>query len=44
MAAGEETPEAKLQKLHFARQNGTETYTPRVVADDDVLDESKAMR
>jgi hypothetical protein len=25
MAAGEETPEAKLQKLHLARQKGMET-------------------
>jgi hypothetical protein len=24
MAAGDETPEAKLQKLHLARQKGTE--------------------
>jgi len=26
--SAEDTPEAKLQKLHFARQNGTLTYTP----------------
>jgi ATP-binding cassette, subfamily B, multidrug efflux pump len=26
--SGDETPDAKLQKLHFARQNGTLTYTP----------------
>jgi hypothetical protein len=25
MAWGEETPDAKLQKLHLARQNGTDT-------------------
>jgi len=28
MWSAEDTPEAKLQKLHFARQNGTLTYTP----------------
>jgi hypothetical protein len=26
--SAEATPEAKLQKLHFALQNGTEIYTP----------------
>jgi hypothetical protein len=25
IAPGEDTPDAKLQKLHFARQKGTET-------------------
>jgi len=29
MRSAANTPEAKLQYVHFARQNGTETYTPR---------------
>jgi hypothetical protein len=35
MAWGEETPDAKLQKLHLARQKGTDTYTPNAASRSD---------
>jgi hypothetical protein len=37
MVAGDETPEAKLQKLHLARQKGTEIYIPSASEADSIL-------